>query len=188
MPASIAAQNGWMKTFVLTRAKPRRRKAPAPALTNISARGAGPRREREQPGRRRRRLRDRADRLHCGFRSQPAELDILCRPHRGGDAIHIYASRISLDDKRAVLVVGLELQLTPARNNARAQAKRASETLGRGHHLIRSLSVYEQRPREGEDKIAAFIGRHGSFSPRNAFAGLCSGRSRPERFAPAPSG
>jgi hypothetical protein len=39
MPASIAAQNGWMKTFVLSRARPRRRKAPAPALTNISAMG-----------------------------------------------------------------------------------------------------------------------------------------------------
>ena len=40
-PATSAAQNGWRKTFALTRATPRRRMAPAAALTNISAAGTG---------------------------------------------------------------------------------------------------------------------------------------------------
>ena len=56
--------------------------------------GARRRRKREQPCRRRRRPRDRADRLHRGVRRQPPGLDILDRPHRGSDAIHVHAGGI----------------------------------------------------------------------------------------------
>ena len=145
---------------------------------------ACPRRKREQPGWHRRRLRDRADHLSCGFRSQPPELDIPYRSHRRSDAIHIYASRISLGagDERVILAVGLELQFTPARRDAGVQAERASETLRRGHHLIRSLSVDEQCPRKGKDKIAAFIGPHGSFSPGNAFGACAQGGAGPNAW------
>ena len=40
MPASSAAQNGWMNMFAVYCAKPRRRTAPAAALTKISNGGA----------------------------------------------------------------------------------------------------------------------------------------------------
>ena len=40
-PATSAAQNGWRNTFSLTLATPRRRIAPAAALTKISIAGTG---------------------------------------------------------------------------------------------------------------------------------------------------
>jgi hypothetical protein len=49
------------------------------------------------------------------------------------------------------------------------------------------LSIDEQRPREGEDKIAAFIDRHGTSRHANACSAVPL-TGRPERFAPAPIG
>src|SRR5271154_2052602 len=40
VPARRAAQNGWIKIFVLIRATARRKNAPAPALANINTMGA----------------------------------------------------------------------------------------------------------------------------------------------------
>ncbi len=133
-------------------------------------------------------MRDLANRLHCGFRRQAPGLDLPYHPHRRGDAIHIHAGRISRDvgDDNGVLAVRPKLQLTPARQDLRAQADCAREAIRRGDHLIRGLPVDEQCPRERKDKIAAYIGCHGTFSPR-MFARIL--RMEPARsFAPAPSG
>jgi hypothetical protein len=94
-----------MKTFALQRAKPRRRMAPAPALTKINsadekcstpkitasaaapAAAASAKSHIGAGGRC-------ADCLHCGIRRQPAGLDIFDRMHGGGHAIHVYTGRI----------------------------------------------------------------------------------------------
>jgi hypothetical protein len=100
--------------------------------------------------------------LHCGVLRKPAPLDILDRPYRRSDAIHVYPGRIGryLRDRSGVLVVGLELQFGPTRHELGAQSQRAAEALGRDHRLIRGLPVGEEDPGESEDKVGTLIQRH----------------------------
>src|SRR5262245_13336923 len=69
-----------------------------------------------------------------------------------------------LRDHAAILVVGLELQFSPARHDLGAQAQDTAELLGRGHGLLRGLAVDVEHPREGEDKAGTLLRRHVSFS------------------------
>src|SRR5262249_54602384 len=147
-PATSAAQNGWRKTFSLAFATPRRRIAPAAALTKISiagtgcstpkitdsptapapaasakshveTRGARPGPKRETPGRTGRRARGRAVCPRRGVWRKPPRAELLDRPRRGRDAIHIHAGGIGghLRDHAAILVVGPKLQFSPARHD-----------------------------------------------------------------------
>src|SRR3984885_7009589 len=142
-PASNPAPNGCRKTFALYCATLRRRIAPAAALKNINTAADGcctpkitakatapPRRcEREEPCRRRRRLRNRPDHLDRATGRNPTGADPLYRLHSGSDAIHVHAARIDRQcgDQLGVLVIGLKLQLSPTWEDPRTQSKSVAE-------------------------------------------------------------
>src|SRR3974390_3503962 len=108
-PARSAAQNGWRKTFALTRATARRKIAPAPALTNISTVGR-----------------------KC---STPKITDSATAPAAAASANSpVAAGRMggNLQAYSSVLVFGLKFKLPPARIYPGAQPEPTAETLSRG--------------------------------------------------------
>src|SRR6516164_1670345 len=176
-PATSAAQNGWRKTFALTLATPRRRMAPAAALTNISAAGtecSTPKisASATAPAA--------AAKSHAGTGGAREIAAIACaaasgasRPApsssmtRAADATRSMSTPVigrHLGDLPAVLVLGLKLQFSPARHDLGAQSERAAELLGRGYGLLGGLAVDVEQPGEGEDKVGMLRRRHGSFS------------------------
>src|SRR5262245_19792393 len=129
-PATSAAQNGWRKTFSLTLVTPRRRIAPAAALTKISTAGTGCSTPKMTDSPTAPAPAATAN-SHVGAAgaceiaaiasaapsgaSRP-RADLLDRPRCGRDAIHIHAGGIGrhLRDHAAILVIGLKLQFSPA--------------------------------------------------------------------------
>src|SRR6516165_1802095 len=203
-PATSAAQNGWRNTFSLTLATPRRRIAPAAALTKISIAGTGcstpkmtdsptapaPAASAKSHVEAGGRARGRGDRLRRGAWRKPPRAELLDRPRRGRDAIHIHAGGIGrhLRDHAAILVVGPKLQFSPARHDLGAQAQDTAELLGRGHSLLGSLAVDVEHPREGEDKAGTLLRRHVSFSQSadSKAATSWSSRGRARRATSSP--
>jgi len=161
MPARRAAQNGCMKRFVLSWPNARRKNAPAPALTKISA--------------------------ATGICWTPKITANATAPdaaasansHVGaGHAGHLHARRIGRDLGRqhALLVIDQKLQRTPARDKARAQPQRPSQTLGRAHGLFGGLSVDVEKAGKIKDQSRSLIGSHRSFSK------TCAGLPKQNRY------
>jgi hypothetical protein len=148
--------------------------------------GTCPRREREKPCRRGRRVRDRGNRRHRSLRRQPTGADLLGDPHRGRDAIHVHAGRIGRDlvDQSAVVVLGLKAQLAPARHDLGAQSERAAELLGRGHRLLGRLAVDVKNAGGGEDEVRPFLRRHERVPPSAASRAANSPSQRRRPRAP----
>src|SRR2546425_2101109 len=91
--------------------------------------------KREQPGRRRRRVRNRADRLQYGRLRKPASADLVDCPHGGGHTVHVHAGGIGrLDgDESGPPVSRLKLQLSPASNDGGVQIKIVAEPRSEEH-------------------------------------------------------
>src|SRR6516164_4777412 len=175
-PATSAAQNGCRKTLALTCATPRRKMAPAAALTNISAAGTGCSTPKmtasptapapaasvnSHVGAGGAREIAAIVSAAAGGASRPAPSSSI-----GRDAIHVHAGRIGrhLRDHAGVLVLGLKAQFSPARHDLGAQSQHAAELLGRGHGLLGGLAIDVEHAREGEDKVATLRQRHVSCS------------------------
>ncbi|MEJ0046809.1 MAG: hypothetical protein WDN04_12365 [Rhodospirillales bacterium] len=117
--------------------------------------GARRGREREQPCRCRGRLRDCPDCRHCGGGREPAGGQILERARGGSDARHVHARGLGGDcgNQPGVSVLGLELQLSPARQEVGAQVQNAGQSTGRGQGLVGRLAIDVKNAGEGEDKV-----------------------------------
>jgi hypothetical protein len=86
-------------------------------------------------------------------------------PHRRSHTVHIDAGRIGRDlqAQLSVLVRGKKIKLAPPWDDGGAQPERPAETLGRPHGLVGRLTIGEQHPRKGEDKIGTLLQRPASF-------------------------
>src|SRR5215468_7021098 len=149
MPARSAAQNGWIKRFVLIRPTARRKIAPAPALTNINTMG----RKCSMP-----KITDSATApaAAASAKSQVGAGGALAiaaialeaasadnRPASTSSTARIAEATRSISTPLGSAAI-FKLKLSPTQDDSGAQPKPPTETLSRADDLIGRLAVGEK--------------------------------------------